>query len=63
MIAAIRARAGAAASLRLVGLVLFGLPEHRAFAGVADELLGPPLDGPPDCPKNAFRAFVVPAEV
>jgi O-acetyl-ADP-ribose deacetylase (regulator of RNase III) len=52
MIAAIRAHAGAAASLRLVRLVLFGLPAYRAFAKTAGELLGPPLDGPADCPVS-----------
>ncbi len=52
MIAAIRAHAGAAASLRLVRLVLFGLPAYRAFAEAARELLGSPLDGPADCPMS-----------
>ena len=45
MIEAIRAHANAATSLRLVRLVLFGQPAYRAFAEVAGELLGPPLDG------------------
>jgi O-acetyl-ADP-ribose deacetylase (regulator of RNase III) len=53
MIAAIRAHADAAVSLRLVRLVLFGVPAYRAFAEVAGELLGTPLDGPPDCPVPA----------
>lgn len=53
MIAAIRAHAGAAASLRLVRLVLFGQPAYRAFAETAGELLGPPLDGPADCPRSS----------
>jgi O-acetyl-ADP-ribose deacetylase (regulator of RNase III) len=52
MIAAIRDHAPAAQSLRLVRLVLFGLPAYRAFAQVAGELLGPPLDGPADCPVS-----------
>ena len=52
MIAAIRAHAGEAASLRLVRFVLFGLPAYRAFAETAGELLGPRLDGPPDCPVS-----------
>jgi O-acetyl-ADP-ribose deacetylase (regulator of RNase III) len=53
MIAAIRDHAAAAATtLRLVRLVLFGLPAYRAFAGVAGARLGPPLDGPPDCPVS-----------
>jgi O-acetyl-ADP-ribose deacetylase len=52
MIAAIRAHVTAASPLRLIRLVLFGLPAYRAFAEVAGELLGPPLDGPPDCPVS-----------
>lgn len=52
MIEAIRSHAGAAVSLRLVRLVLFGLPAYRAFAEAAGELLGPPLDGPSDCPVS-----------
>ena len=52
MIDAIRSHAPSAVSVRLVRLVLFGLPAYRAFAEVADELLGPPLDGPPDCPVS-----------
>ena len=52
MIAAIRAHVLAATSLRLVRLVLFGLPAYRTFAEVAGELLGRPLDGPPDCPVS-----------
>jgi len=39
-----------ARTLRLVRLVLFGQPAYRAFAEVACEQLGRPLDGPPDCP-------------
>ena len=53
MIAAIRAHAGKAASLRLVRLVLFGLPAYRAFAEAAGELLGKPLDGSADCPLSS----------
>jgi O-acetyl-ADP-ribose deacetylase (regulator of RNase III) len=53
MIGAIRAHAGTAASLRLVRLVLFGQPAYRAFVEVAGELLGAPLDGPPDCPLSS----------
>jgi O-acetyl-ADP-ribose deacetylase len=52
MLEAIRAHANAATSLRRVRLVLFGQPAYRAFAEVAGELLGPPLDGPPDCPVS-----------
>lgn len=37
-------------SLRLVRVVLFGTAAYRTFATVAGELLGPPLEGPPDCP-------------
>ena len=52
MIGAIRAHATPSTSLRLVRLVLFGLPAYRAFAEVAGEQLGSPLDGPPDCPVS-----------
>jgi O-acetyl-ADP-ribose deacetylase (regulator of RNase III) len=52
MIGAIRAHATPSTSLTLVRLVLFGLPAYRAFVEVAGELLGPPLDGPPDCPVS-----------
>jgi len=52
MIGAIREHASAAASLRLIRLVLFGLPAYRAVVEVAGELLGRPLDGPPDCPVS-----------
>jgi O-acetyl-ADP-ribose deacetylase (regulator of RNase III) len=51
-IAAVRAHATVAARLRLVRLVLFGQPAYRAFVEVAGELLGPPLDGPSDCPVS-----------
>jgi O-acetyl-ADP-ribose deacetylase len=37
-------------SLRLVRLVLFGQQAYRTFVEVAGEMLGTPLDGPPDCP-------------
>jgi O-acetyl-ADP-ribose deacetylase (regulator of RNase III) len=53
MIAAIRGYAGTVASLRLVRLVLFGQPAYRGFVEVAGELLGRPLDGPPDCPLSS----------
>jgi O-acetyl-ADP-ribose deacetylase (regulator of RNase III) len=33
-----------------VRFVLFGQPAYRAFCEVAGEMLGPPVDGPPDCP-------------
>jgi O-acetyl-ADP-ribose deacetylase (regulator of RNase III) len=52
MIAVFRAHATPASSLRLIRLVLFGLPGYRVAAEVAGELLGPPLDGPPDCPVS-----------
>jgi O-acetyl-ADP-ribose deacetylase len=52
MIDAIRAHATPSTSLRLVRLVLFGLPAYRAFAETAADALGTPLDGPPDCPVS-----------
>jgi O-acetyl-ADP-ribose deacetylase (regulator of RNase III) len=52
MIEAVRAHAATPTSLRLVRFVLFGQPAYRAFAGVAGDLLGAPLDGPPDCPLS-----------
>jgi O-acetyl-ADP-ribose deacetylase (regulator of RNase III) len=52
MVAAIRAHASSGTTLRLVRLVLFGLPAYRAFVEVTGELLGAPLDGPPDCPVS-----------
>ena len=55
MIDAIRAHTQPSTSLRLVKVVLFGQAAYRAFAEVAAELLGPPLDGPPDCPVSGGR--------
>ena len=52
MIEAIRAHASTTTSVRRVRLVLFGKPAYRAFAEVAGELLGAPLEGPPDCPVS-----------
>jgi len=40
-------------SLALVRFVLFGVAAYRAFAETAGELLGAPLDGPPDCPLSS----------
>jgi O-acetyl-ADP-ribose deacetylase len=51
-IGAIRSHITAASPLQLVRLVLFGQPAYRAFVEVAGELLGPPLDGPADCPVS-----------
>jgi O-acetyl-ADP-ribose deacetylase (regulator of RNase III) len=46
-------RAYRLSSLRVVRLVLFGQKAYLAFAEAAGERLGPPLDGPPDCPISA----------
>jgi O-acetyl-ADP-ribose deacetylase (regulator of RNase III) len=53
MLAAIRAHASTATSLRRVRLVLFGQPAYRTFAEVAGELFGRPLDGAGDCPLSS----------
>jgi len=53
MIEAIRAHAGTNTTLRRVRLVLFGTPAYHAFAEVAGELLGRPLDGTADCPLSS----------
>jgi O-acetyl-ADP-ribose deacetylase (regulator of RNase III) len=50
MVAAVREHAPANTALRLVRFVLFGQSAYRAFVDVAGEMLGTPLDGPPDCP-------------
>jgi O-acetyl-ADP-ribose deacetylase (regulator of RNase III) len=52
MIGAVRAHAEAGGALRLVRFVLFGPAAYRAFAEVASERLGAPVDGPPDCPLS-----------
>src|SRR5262245_7185174 len=52
MIGVIRDQAPTLASLRKVRLVLFGTRAYESFAAVATDLLGPPLDGPPDCPVS-----------
>jgi O-acetyl-ADP-ribose deacetylase (regulator of RNase III) len=52
MLGAIRAHLAAATPLRLVRVVLFGLPVYRVFAEVAGQMFGAPLDGPPDCPVS-----------
>jgi O-acetyl-ADP-ribose deacetylase len=52
MIGVIRDRAPQLMSIRRVRLVLFGARAYDVFATVAGELLGPPLDGPPDCPLS-----------
>ena len=50
IIAAVRDCAAVAKSLRLVRVVLFGQRAYREVAEIAGEMLGPPLDGPADCP-------------
>jgi O-acetyl-ADP-ribose deacetylase (regulator of RNase III) len=52
MIEAIDGYAATAQSLRLMRLVLFGRAAYHAFAEVAGERLGAPIDGPPDCPVS-----------
>ena len=49
MIGAVRDEAPGLAGVRLVRLVLHGVPAYRCAAEVAGELLGRPLDGPDDC--------------
>jgi hypothetical protein len=48
----VRDHAPRATSLRLVRLVLFGQRAYREAAEAACEMLGRPLDGPPDCPVS-----------
>jgi O-acetyl-ADP-ribose deacetylase (regulator of RNase III) len=48
----VRGQAASAAPLRLVRLVLFGQPAYRAFVEAATDVLGAPLEGPPDCPLS-----------
>ena len=50
MIRAAQDTAKQSKTVRLVRFVLFGQQSYRAFAEVACDLLGRPLDGPPDCP-------------
>ena len=52
MLTVIRGKTRPATTLRLIRLVLFGQPAYRRFAGIAGEVLGPPLDGPADCPVS-----------
>jgi O-acetyl-ADP-ribose deacetylase len=52
MIGAIQDHASVAGSLRLVRLVLFGQAAYCTAAEIAGSMLGPPLDGPPDCPVS-----------
>lgn len=52
MIGAIQDHASVAGSLRLVRLVLFGQAAYRTATEIALSMLGPPLDGPPDCPLS-----------
>jgi O-acetyl-ADP-ribose deacetylase len=49
MIEAIGAHAPQAASVQRVRIVLFGPAAYRAFADVAAEMLGPPLDRDAEC--------------
>ena len=52
MTGVVRAHAASATTLRLVRFVLFGQAAYRAFVEVCAEILGSPLDGPPDCPVS-----------
>jgi O-acetyl-ADP-ribose deacetylase len=53
MIDVIRDFAPAARSVRLVRFVLHGQRAYRDVVEVAGEILGPPLDGPADCPLSS----------
>ena len=53
MVRAIATHARTATPLRRVRLVLFGQATYRTFAETAAALLGPPLDGAPDCPLSS----------
>lgn len=50
MLGAIRAHTTGARSVRLVRVILFGQAAYRVFVEVAAEMLGRPVDAPPDCP-------------
>lgn len=52
MVDAAKAHAAGAKTLRLVRFVLFGRTAYEQFATAAAECLGPPLDGPSDCPLS-----------
>ena len=50
---AIRDHLSDASTLRQICIALRGQTAYRAYAEVAGELLGQPLDGPPDCPLSS----------
>jgi len=52
MIGAVRSHATAGGTLRVVRFILFGQAAYRAFAEAAGEMLGTPVDDPPDCPLS-----------
>ncbi len=52
MVDAVRTHDKSPSSLQLVKFVLFGQFAYRTFAEVAGDVLGAPVDGPPDCPLS-----------
>jgi O-acetyl-ADP-ribose deacetylase (regulator of RNase III) len=53
MIVAVQTHAEGETTLGLVRLILFGQAAYRAFAEAARDAIGPPIDGPADCPISS----------